>query len=83
MEENISAVVETSKAEPVSLDNESGYEEGLTSTGTVTTENHLDSLIADTSMLTLQTDIDSGQSLSTRSGHHTTDLMTSFLIPSL
>ena len=69
MEENIIAVVDTSKAEPVSLDNESGYEEAST-VSTVTTENHMDSLIADTSMLTIQTDIDSGQSLSTRSGRH-------------
>ena len=70
MEENISALLETSKAEPVSLDNESGYEEGLntsldTADTTVTTD-QLDSLIADTSVLTIQTDLDSGQSLSTR-----------------
>ena len=62
MEENISALVETSKADPVSLDNESGYEEGLNNSLdaadiTVTTEDHLDSL-----MLTIQNDIDSGRS---------------------
>ena len=74
MEDNLSGlvVVETSKADPVSLDNESGYEEGLnTSTDTaditVTTGDQLDSLIADTSVMTIQTDLDSGQSLSTRS----------------
>ena len=62
--------------ELASLDNESGYEDGVSDVTEVvtspntpdlaTTEN-IDSLIADTSVLTLQTDTDSGNSLNTRS----------------
>ena len=77
MEDNIGPLMEASKAEPVSLDNESGYEEGLNTsldTADAGEPEQLDSLIADTSMLTIQTDIDSGQSLSTRSGQVITQL---------
>ena len=67
MEENTSVLVKS-----VSLDNESGYEEGLNTsldTANAAELEQLDSLIADTSMLTLQTEVDSGHSLSTRWKH--------------
>ena len=67
MEENTSVLVKS-----VSLDNESGYEEGLNTsldTADAGEPEQLDSLIADTSMLTLQTEVDSGHSLSTRWKH--------------
>ena len=62
--------------ELASLDNESGYEDGVSdvtevvtspNTPDLATNENIDSLIADTSVLTLQTDTDSGNSLNTRS----------------
>ena len=61
MEENTSVLV-----------NESGYEEGLNTsldTANAAELEQLDYLIADTFMLTLQTEVDSGHSLSTRWKH--------------
>ena len=53
MEENTSVLVESSRTEPVSLDNESGYEEGLNTsldTANAAELEQLDYLIADTFM---------------------------------
>ena len=68
--EESSVLTEECLKEPRSLDNESGYEDGLSdrvevSSARSNTE-EIDSLITDTSVLTLQTDTDSGNSLNTR-----------------
>ena len=86
MEENTSVLVESSRTEPVSLDNESGYEEGLNTsldTADAGEPEQLDSLIADTSMLTLQTEVDSGHSLSTRWKHFILSLQNCLIFLSL
>ena len=64
-----------SPQQPTSLDNESGYEDGVSDVTTnphtpdLTIPENMDSLIADTSVLTLQTDTDSNNSLNTRSAN--------------